>query len=195
MFNNSIDSKPIFTKPNGTKIKDLTHPFFNENDKSYVSYEVYKVPADYVMRPDLISKAVYNDSYYTEIILKFNGISNPFTISEGDIILIPNLDEALAKINNTNKNNENNVSSELRNKYKYIDPLKIPKKEKILNEFDNRQIVDVSSGALPPNISESGTSQITYRNGRVYFGDSVATCLSNGMSSSEFLTSVITKSK
>ncbi|NMC99982.1 MAG: hypothetical protein GYA62_09705, partial [Bacteroidales bacterium] len=81
----------------------------------------------------------------------------------------------------------------IRNSYKYIDPTKIPKTS--TNEFQTRQIVNTKEGALPPNIAEEGEEQIITRNGRVYFSDSVQTCLTNGMTQSEFLTNVIKSSK
>ena len=81
----------------------------------------------------------------------------------------------------------------IRKSYKYIDPTKKPNRDPDLDNYDRRKLKE---GALPPNIAEAGTSQITYRNGRVYFGENIGTsaCLKNGMSSSEFLTRVI-KSK
>ena len=83
----------------------------------------------------------------------------------------------------------------IRNSYKYIDPTKIPKKDKELQQFDTRQLETTVNGAqqgtLPPNISDEGVSQLTYRNGRVYFGQNAETCLQNGTSTSEFLTKVI----
>lgn len=218
MFVNSIDKKPLFVRPDNITLRDLTDTMFNLKNKNYVSYSVYRVPRDYVMRPDLISKVIYNNSAYAEIILKYNGISNPFTINEGDLILVPNLESAQANINKREKTGAASGANIIRNSYKYIDPAKIPKKGKELQNFDDRQIgaelgttaptagqigtggltvgqqVNVGTGALPPNIAAEGTSQITYRNGRVYFGDSVATCLKSGSSTSEFLTNVI-KSK
>jgi len=192
MFENSIDSKPLFTKPDGHIVKDLTISMFLENTKPYNTYNLYKVPRDYAMRPDLIAAAVYNNSAYAEIILKYNGISNPFSINEGDIILIPNLESVKENINDQ-KMTDTDGSKAIRDSYKYIDPTKIPKNG--TNDFDNRQLVKgAKDGALPPNIVIEGESQITYRQGRVYFGTSVATCLRNGMSSSEFLASAI-KSK
>jgi len=192
MFPNSLDKKPLFTRPDGIKVRDLTKSMFNMDSNNYLSYEMYKVPREYEMRPDLISAAVYNNTLYAEYILKFNGISNPFTIKEGDIILIPNLDSADA-ITSKTQGTEVDGAATLRNSYKYIDPLKIPKKD---DTFANRQIVGgAKEGALPPNISETGEKQITYRNGRVYFGESVDTCLENGMTQSEFLTTVIKSKK
>ena len=66
-------------------------------------------------------------------------------------------------------------------------------------KFEDRKLKHktIKDGALPPNLADSGTSQIVERNGRVYFGESIgeSACLRNGMSSSEFLTKVIKSRK
>lgn len=189
MYLNSLDKKPLFTRETDqVEIRDLTTSMFNLNSLTNVTYNVFRVPRDYEMRPDLISAAVYNNSGYAEIILKYNGISNPFSIKEGDMILIPNLDAAMANVT-PEKGTDADGSKTIRNSYKYIDPTKIPKTN--TNEFQTRQIVNTKEGSLPPNIAEEGEEQITTRNGRVYFGDSAQTCLTNGMTQSEFLTTVI----
>jgi len=193
MFKTTLDQKPFFTRPDGEKIRDLTQTIFDLKNRNYLTYNVYKVPKEYAMRPDLISQSVYNNSMYAEIILKYNGISNPFSIDEGDIILIPDLNSAKQKIKTPGIGTDNDKAAKIRNSYKYIDPLKKPVKGDNLKKFDERQVI-IPKDALPPNISEEGTSQITKRGGRVYFGEGVETCLQNGMSASEFLTTVI-KSK
>lgn len=53
-------------------------------------YNVIKVDRKYIARPDLLSYDVYGDDTYSDIICKLNGISNPFELNEGDIIVIPN---------------------------------------------------------------------------------------------------------
>jgi len=188
MFNNSIDNKPNFTRPDGLTVKDLTASMFNLQYNNYVSYNIYRVPKEFAMRPDLISAAAYNNTMYTEIILKYNGISNPFSIKEGDLIFIPNLD-AVQAILSTQKGTDSDGSKAIRDSYKYINPTKNPK---ISDNFQNRQIVSgAQQGALPPNMAEEGETQLTYRNGRVYFGEGVNTCFENGMTQSEFLTNII----
>jgi len=198
MFVNSIDIKPFFVRPDGTIIRDLTQSMFELKNRNYIAYNVFRIPKDYVMRPDLISKAVYNNSLYAEIILKYNGISNPFSIDEGEVILIPNLETAQDAFKRKVDSDAEDPASKIRNSYKYIDPNKIPRKSDNEKKFDERKIrsqVDVDDGSLPPNISEEGDSQIIYRNGRVYFGEGAETCLQNGMSASEFLTTVIKSSQ
>ena len=56
----------------------------------------------FVMRPDLVSFAMYGTDDNTEYILKFSGISNPFTLSDEDILKIPNDQEVygMMAINN-----------------------------------------------------------------------------------------------
>jgi hypothetical protein len=188
MFVNSIDTKPFFTRTDGETVRDLSQTMFDVKNRNYVAYNVYRIPPEYAMRPDLISKAVYNNSIYAEIILKFNGISNPFSIAAGDIILIPNLESAKENIKTEGSGTNVDAATKIRNSYKYIDPVKMPKKSTGLKQFDQRSLKE---GALPPNIAEEGTSQITYRNGRVYFNGDNEAYLKNGMSSSEFLTKVI----
>jgi hypothetical protein len=192
MFLNSLDKKPTFLRPDGIEIKDLTASMFDMNNGNYIKYNVYRIPKEFEMRPDLISGAVYNNSLYAEIIMKYNGISNPFSIKEGDLILIPALDSMQGMIAKP-KGSDTDGAKTIRNSYKYIDPLKIPKTD---TSFSNRQIVGgAGEGALPPNIAKEGEPQITYRNGRVYFGEGVDTCLQNGMTQSEFLTTVIKSKK
>lgn len=192
MFLNSLDQKPTVKRSDNIEVKDLTISMFDLQTKNYAEYNVYRVPKEFAMRPDLIAGSVYGNSLYAEIILKFNGISNPFSINEGDLILVPNLDSAQAIINTAQLGSESDGAKAIRNTYKYIDPIKIPKAD---NEFSNRQIVsNVVEGMLPPNMAEEGEEQITYRNGRVYFGSSVDTCLQNGQTSSEFLTNIIRSS-
>lgn len=58
-----------------------------------VNYSVYKVSKDHIARPDLISKIFYGEDVYGDFICKVNGISNPFEINEGDIIVIPGLSD------------------------------------------------------------------------------------------------------
>jgi len=194
MFLHSIDRKPLFQKPDGTVIRDLTQTMFDFKTNDYFNFSIYRVPFDYQMRPDLISQAMYNNTLYTEYILKYNGISNPFTIDQGDVIAVPNLDSAKSNTKSRSDELEGSDAKRIRNSYKYIDPTKIPKRDGNIDEFDNRNLnKKLSDGALPPNIAEEGEKGITYRNGRVYFGENIgeSACLRNGMSSAVILTKVI----
>jgi len=201
MFLSSIDRKPFFKKSDGNTVRDLTKSMFDFQSNNYTSFNMFKIPRDYVMRPDLISQAVYNNTLYAEYILKYNGISNPFTLNEGEIILVPNLESAKKNTKTTGSGSESDdPSKRIRDSYKYIDPSKIPKRDADLDKFEDRNFASqrtLNAGALPPNIADEGTSQIVERNGRIYFGEGIGetACLKSGMSSGEFLTKVIKSKK
>jgi len=201
MFLSSIDRKPFYKKEDGNIVRDLTKSMFDFKANNYTSFNAFKIPVDYVMRPDLISQAVYNNTLYAEFILKYNGISNPFTLEEGDVILVPNLESAKLNTKTTGSGEEaDDPSKRIRESYKYIDPTKVPKRDKDLAKYVNRNFDSqrtIPEGALPPNIADEGSSQIVERNGRVYFGEGIgeSACLKSGMSASEFLTKVIKSKK
>ena len=50
-----------------------------------------KVNRHYIARPDLISLALYGSDDYADVICKMNGLSNPFELNEGMILMCPTL--------------------------------------------------------------------------------------------------------
>ena len=55
-------------------------------------YEILEVTEKYIARPDLLAKDIYGDSIYSDLLCKLNGISNPFELNEGMIMIIPSPD-------------------------------------------------------------------------------------------------------
>lgn len=55
--------------------------------------DLVEVTEDYIARPDLISLKAYNSDDYTDIICKLNGISNPFELNKGDILVLPSFED------------------------------------------------------------------------------------------------------
>ena len=51
--------------------------------------DLVEITDDYIARPDLVSIKAYNDDSYTDIICKLNGISNPFELNVGDVLVLP----------------------------------------------------------------------------------------------------------
>jgi hypothetical protein len=62
--------------------------------KSY-QYDVIEVSERYIARPDLISNDVYGDTIYTDLLCKLNGISNPFELNKGMLLIIPSIDSIM----------------------------------------------------------------------------------------------------
>ncbi|MGL5691961.1 MAG: hypothetical protein ACRDD8_14225 [Bacteroidales bacterium] len=192
MFNYTIDNKPLIKDKNGIEIRNLCASTFKMDNVMISNYKVYKIPQGLQMRPDLISNSLYGTIAYTEMVLKYNAISNPFSVCEDDIIIAPDKDDILNIVSSAAKISD----SALVNKaYKYIDPQKFPTTlPSSSSDFDNR-FTQSSNGAgsiLPPNISDGNENQIIHRNGRVYFGENIGVpCLSDGITTSKYIETVI----
>ena len=90
----SLSSKPEMSRQiDGKKVdyKDLLCHTLNDEEPIFEGITFIEVIEDYVARPDLISLAVYGTDRYADIICKINGISNPFELNTGMILLIPSL--------------------------------------------------------------------------------------------------------
>lgn len=127
MFEYTIDKKPEITDRNGNTIINFVTPLFNRNSTGVQDYMIRKIGSEkYEMRPDLVSFAMYGDTDKTEYILKFSGISNPFTLDGDDVLKIPNDQEVfgMMAVNTPDNSIEDTRAREarIRNNFKYYDP-------------------------------------------------------------------------
>lgn len=75
----------------------LQEEIINLNDSTFIipkeyQYEILEVTEKYIARPDLISKEIYGDTLYSDLICKLNGISNPFELNKDMLLIIPSPD-------------------------------------------------------------------------------------------------------
>lgn len=187
MFTYTIDQKPIIRDPNGNDIVDFVTPLFNKNSTGVADYIIRKVGTDkYCMRPDLVSFAMYGDIDGTEYILKFSGISNPFSFDKDDVLKIPNDQEVygMMAINTPeDKVDTKNIEAEIRNNFKYYDPIRNPYNKDgqsyrdLANlkmpsgVIDKGKIQNNTGNIMVPYISEDGRTAVKIKNGRIYFGE------------------------
>lgn len=78
------------------KSKYLNEEIYNLLDYTFeinsdFAFDVIEVTSNYIARPDLLSYDIYGSDEYVDVICKINGISNPFELNEGDILIIPNI--------------------------------------------------------------------------------------------------------
>lgn len=81
-----------FIRKTGDAVKlHLTQPtmIFNNRVKGDITYREHIVREDEVTRPDLIAIEYYGDGQHIDYLLKWNGISDPFSLQPGDILEIP----------------------------------------------------------------------------------------------------------
>lgn len=89
-----LNNKKTLSKEDTGKTEDFIDLLTDTIDKKinyYDNLQVIQVEKEYVARPDLISFALYKTDMYADIICKINGISNPFELNEGQILLCPHL--------------------------------------------------------------------------------------------------------
>lgn len=171
-YNKTIDNKKIFTRPDGENLIDLTQQNFNPKS-SITIFEVITIPGDFEMRPDLVAKSVYSSLDSTELVLKQAGISNPFTIQEGDFIFLQELREIDTQFSNTRKEEAAQI---VRNQY--IDSTKVPEIDQNLKKFEKREKPKAASPKksgppLPPNFAQEGEKEIKLVGGKVVYGADV----------------------
>ena len=141
---NVVDGKVVMTEP--------IILFFDQVDTM-----VEHVVADReVGRPDLISLKYYGIQSLTDLILKFNGISNPFSLNEGDVLEIPvNQDKFKAFI----KPGRNNGETQ---KEKFLKQRRLTEKDKKRFDFIQKT---AQLEALPPNMLKTNQINKDVRSG------------------------------
>lgn len=83
-----LDNKTeVYSTVAGERIINLASQTFHFPDT--FNYKLIQVGEGYIARPDKISKDLYGVPVYGDLICKINGISNPFELNEGDIIVVP----------------------------------------------------------------------------------------------------------
>lgn len=178
MFNYTIDQKRNITDPKGNVLVNLQDSIFSKTSEEINDYSVKRITKYFKMRPDLVATAVFGDQRYTEYILKFAGISNPFTICDDDVLLIPNIAQAegMMAVNNPDESEsvQDNVAA-IRNFFKFVNT----EYKSDSTAYDNLANTNIPSGVIDKNkagdfiqpyITEDGRTSLTIKNNRIYFG-------------------------
>lgn len=113
----TLANKQYFTKPNGDVVLDLIRRAVSFLGVRLNTGKAYVVSEETAMRPDLIANYFYQDQGFADLLLKYNGYSNPFSINTGDIIRIPSSNDLtkfgsignLAELTGTRKKSSNLV--------------------------------------------------------------------------------------
>ena len=195
MFSNTIDNKKTYTIDDDIEVVDLADSIFEKGAVIAQSGSLLKVTKEYEMRPDLISKVLYGTEDYTEMILKYSCISNPFALEADDVIYEATLTSILNPIKEEIVNSDK-ISAAVKAYHKYIDKKKVPTSSG--SEKNTKEIIKSDTEA---NISKTGDTGISIVNGKIYFGDvdpdlktadsSLVDCATNGTTLGQFITAVL----
>ena len=201
MFTRTLDSKGTYKIDQGIEVIDLADGIFDPNKAMTQICSIYKVRKEYEMRPDLISSVLYGTTDYTEMILKYSLINNPFAIEKDDIIYGASMSDIYNPVKDTTIDSTG-VFDAVKNYHKYIDKHKVP--EKPGSDKVNISIPS-SNKDSEANISKTGNTGLTIKDGKIYFGDiddqitkvdsSIVNCATNGTSLGEFLNAALRNNK
>lgn len=131
----------------------LQEDIINLGDPSFVipdsyQYEILEVTDKYVARPDLLSFDIYGDVLFSDLLCKLNGISNPFELNKGTLMIIPSPD-CIMEFMHEPDINEIDVDADSNDNHKPISKQKNEKRkanESVLG--DARFKIDKSRGII-----------------------------------------------
>lgn len=130
----------------------------------------HTVTADEIGRIDLIAEEYYQNINDSELILKYNNISNPFSINEGDILKIPNNELALLKWKRVKPIGGVDEFDELNVRDQFVNNKRLTEKDVKRVEYLKRKAAQRQNGSseiLPPNLIKEGESNIIIENGKI----------------------------
>ena len=194
MFSRSLDKKKTYIF-DGIEVVDLSESIIEKKKAMTQICTPYKVSKELEMRPDLVSKYLYGSTDYTEMLLKYSLINNPFSIERGDLIFAASLSNIYNPVKDTEMDTTGAFDA-VKNYHKYIDKNKVP--DKAGSDNVTQKIEKSPSEA---NISKKGDSGLTVKNGKIYFGaideqlvpvdDALIECATDGTTLGEFLNATI----
>ena len=198
MFARTLDRKGTYMYDD-IEVVDLSESIFDPKYAMTQICSIYKVTKELEMRPDLVSKSLYGSTDYTEMILKYSMINNPFSIEMGDLVFAASLDSIYNPVKETEEDTTG-VFNAIKNYHKYIDKSKAPKKAG--SDSVTKQITEAPQEA---NISKQGNSGLSIKNGKIYFGaidesltsvdSSIVDCATDGTSLGEFINATLRNSQ
>lgn len=165
-----LQKKKDFTKTNGDVVNDLTRRSVSFRGTLTNQGQTYVVEEGIQMRADLVSKVFYQTVSMLCLLLKYNGISNPFALAVDDVIKVPDgevLSGMLTNPEDINGSNDNWQSSTRKKKRtQFIQP----KTKQDSNRLNYLQAI-AGTTVAPPNVAKDESVKVV--NGKIIFGADV----------------------
>lgn len=171
MINLSIfKKKKDFVKTNGDTVVDITRRSVSFLGAQVNQGKRYAVEEGIQMRADLVSKIFYQSTEFLCLLLKYNGISNPFALNVNDLILLPDgavLSSLLADPLNINGSNDNwQTSTRKKKAVAAIQPA-------TTNDRNRIKYLTDKYGAVVAPVTAAKDDSVKVVNGKIVFGADV----------------------
>ena len=169
-----VRNKSVFNPSSGLTlwnygIWDLTKPSISFQGVG-PDYKALAIVTEYFqMRPDLIATIKMGNQNQMGTLLKFNAISNPFALNQGQLLAVPDnrtiddmfsarqiLNQRMVSSDTNTNPNQGFRKNQEQKKFEISDGRK---------KFLNSQIKNNPQMMLPPNVAQPGESPIDKKNG------------------------------
>lgn len=154
--------KSLLTKTADAIKKHLAQPTMIFTNREAQTVREHIVREDEIARPDLIALEYYGDQSKTDLLLKWNGISDPFSLNPGDVIEIPPSSTGFTKLARPTLAEDNPIKNQ------FLQDKRLPKKDdrriEALKKKYNKDVL------LPPNVIPVGKKNYKFDKGLVTFG-------------------------
>ena len=131
----------------GEQILELTTQAFDPKKNVGFDTNLTRLSPDLEGKPHLLAKILAGSEDYTDIILHYNYVSNPFTIDKNMVFVLPNIQDALKAI-------ASGINSSDRNSSKKLDNQSKKELNKSINKKDKKRIMELMKQANPSLASE-----------------------------------------
>jgi len=162
-----LRSKRPFITASGESIVDLISSTFSFLRTGERSDGLIRVQQEEAMRPDLISDRVYSSHEYYDLLLKYNGISNPFSIAPGEILIAPPFKEFNVMLTSPKTVFEKGEERKATTEDKLLNPKTVKDKKRL------EALKDRVKEIVPPNVNTAGNRNVKVKDGKVIFGEDV----------------------
>jgi len=159
--------KNIFTMENGDKVIDLISSTFSFEKDAGISEGYIRVKDEEAMRPDLIAVRLYSDHSMYEALLKYNAISNPFSIEAGELLLAPAYNSLEKMLVAPKTIIEKGAQKKDNAEAKLLNPKTVKDKNRLA------ALKDKVKEIVPPNVNTGGNKNVKVKDGKVIFGEDV----------------------
>ena len=159
-------SKPFVKRKCGDTVVDLTRRSVSFVDVRTNTGQPFLVPDDFIMRPDLIANQFYGSSDKVDLLLKYNGYSNPFAIGPDAVFSVPDA-ETLSKFSATPPDLKLDQPRKKKANVKFAPA---SKKDKRRLDFLTKK-GGATAPPVPPNVALDKGVKI--QNGQIVFGSDV----------------------
>jgi hypothetical protein len=163
-----LSRKKRFTTAVGDIIDDLISSTFTYPERMSTLGPV-RIKEDEAMRPDLLANRIYADNTLWDILLKFNGISNPFSLLPDEILFAPQMQIIMKSATNPRTVPEKGMEIDANaNEKKLVKPR---------NNTDVKRLDALRKKVkelVPPNVNKTGVKNIVTRDGLVVLGGSMS---------------------